>query len=68
MDDVENAILQTLPTVGVSLGWDAIKAQLDFRQQTLMSRAIKNLEQRGLVKRVVDGTVTPPTFVVRREG
>jgi len=64
MDECKQAIVNAVTAGGGSIEWDTMIAAIPPGVSRYTIKALRALEAEGLVRRRVDGTVTPPTFRV----
>lgn len=64
MDEVLEVMPQIVTQNGGSVDWDTFKGAIPERLHRHIMPALRQLEQNQVIKRHIDGTVTPPTFRV----
>lgn len=64
MDEVLTLLPQIVSQNGGSVDWDTFKNAVPERLRRHIMPALRQLEANKVIKRHVDGTVTPPTFRV----
>jgi len=68
MDEVEQIITQTVDANGGRTSWDTVRDELDFRQQTMMPKAMKSLKAKGIIQAQSRVVNAKPIFEVFRIG